>query len=124
MYELITDYSIVFVSIELIEIKNENENIVKQLNELEGKEQKEFLNKNRNAIEEWKIATRYLKNNNIDISKYDEYKERYKLIIEKVEELREKREELFSKNEKYEELFKEIKSINSIKLQTDKNRYL
>lgn len=124
-FEVIKDKIKIFKNIiELIEIKNENENIVKQLNELEGKEQKEFLNKNRNAIEEWKIATRYLKNNNIDISKYDEYKERYKLIIEKVEELREKREELFSKNEKYEELFKEIKSINSIKLQTDKNRYL
>lgn len=122
-FETINDKIKVFENIiKLIDIKNKNESIVEKLTKLEGKEQEEFLNNNRKKIEDWKIATRYLQKENIDISKYDEYKERYKLIFEKFEQLKEKRDNLLEKEEKYFELEKEIKSINSVKLQVDKSK--
>lgn len=122
-FEIINDKIKVFENIiKLIDIKNKNESIVEKLTKLEGKEQEEFLNNNRKKIEDWKIATRYLQKENIDISKYDEYKERYKLIFEKFEQLKEKRDNLLEKEEKYCELEKEIKSINSVKLQVDKSK--
>ena len=106
--------------IKLIEMKYNNQSVFEMAESLEGKEKNEYIRNHKNEIENYKVSSRYLEKSKIDITRYEEYKQKYDLIIEKVKELKNERNCIVNRIDKYNEFKDKMRNIYDIQVQKER----